>query len=297
MGHDLEPYASEEYEQEGSSGEKLSDRSRLTALLLGLPLGIYRELIRRHRAGGLDFSRVVTFNLDEYYPMARDSLQGYRRYMWENLFEHVNVPPEQVHIPDGSTPRERLTEHCAAYERAIRDAGGLDFQLLGIGKSGHIGVNEPGSPSDSRTRPVHLDTITRKDAAADFFGEDNVPREAITMGVKAGLDARTMIDVINVSTGRNSATVDKFPKAILPRTFDYGGPLTIGLKDLERARNARRRDLRVGIAERADLVERLLAVHAEPAAAAESDDRSRSRSRMRAPMSRSPRDRKPNWKR
>src|SRR5881409_4172894 len=89
------------------------------------PLGIYRELIRRHRAGEVDFSRVVTFNLDEYYPMPSDSPHSYHRYMWENLFAYINVPPEHVHIPDGSVPRERLAEHCAVYERAIGDAGGI----------------------------------------------------------------------------------------------------------------------------------------------------------------------------
>src|SRR5207248_399837 len=116
------------------------------------PLGIYRELIRRHQAGEVDFSRVVTFNLDEYYPMPPDSPHSYRRYMWENLFAHVNIRPEQVHIPDGGVPRETLAEHCAAYERAIVEAGGIDFQMLGVGKSGHIGFNEPGSSPDERTR-------------------------------------------------------------------------------------------------------------------------------------------------
>jgi glucosamine-6-phosphate deaminase len=168
------------------------------------PIGVYRELIRRHQAGTLDFSRVVTFNLDEYYPMAPDRPHSYRRYMWENLFAHVNVVPANVHIPDGSVPRERLAEHAAAYERAIADVGGIDFQLLGIGKSGHIGFNEPGSSSDSRTRLVTLDTITRKDAAADFFGEDNVPREAITMGVATILDAR---EIALIATGEHKAAI------------------------------------------------------------------------------------------
>ena len=168
------------------------------------PLGIYRELIRRHHAGEVDFSHVVTFNLDEYYPMAPDSPNSYRRYMWENLFAHVNIRPENVHIPDGGTPRERLEEHCAAYERAIGAAGGIDFQILGIGKSGHIGFNEPGSPPDSRTRLVTLDTVTRKDAAADFFGEDSVPREAITMGVATILGAR---EIALIATGEHKAAV------------------------------------------------------------------------------------------
>jgi len=168
------------------------------------PLGIYRELIRRHQAGEVDFARVVTFNLDEYYPMPSDSPHSYRRYMWENLFAHVNIRPEHVHIPDGSVPRERLAEHCAAYERAIGEAGGIDLQLLGIGKSGHIGFNEPGSSQDSRTGLVTLDTVTRKDAAADFFGEDNVPREAITMGVATILGAR---EIALIATGEHKAEI------------------------------------------------------------------------------------------
>src|SRR5437867_3388331 len=168
------------------------------------PLGIYRELIRRHQAGEVDFSRVVTFNLDEYYPMPADSPHSYRRYMWENLFAHVNIRPEQVHVPDGGVPRETLAEHCVAYERAIAEAGGIDFQMLGIGKSGHIGFNEPGSSPDERPRLVTLDTVTRKDASADFFGEDNVPREAITMGVATILEAR---EIALIATGEHKADI------------------------------------------------------------------------------------------
>jgi glucosamine-6-phosphate deaminase len=168
------------------------------------PLGIYRELIRRHQAGEVDFARVVTFNLDEYYPMAPDSPHSYRRYMSENLFAHVNIRPEHVHMPDGNVPRERLAEHCAAYEHAIAEAGGIDLQLLGIGKSGHIGFNEPGSSQDSRSGLVTLDTVTRKDAAADFFGEDNVPREAITMGVATILGAR---EIALIATGEHKADI------------------------------------------------------------------------------------------
>ena len=170
------------------------------------PLGIYRELIRRHQAGAMDFSKVVTFNLDEYYPMSADSVHSYRRYMWENLFEHVNVRKENVHMPDGTVAREGIERSCAAYEQAIRDAGGIDFQILGIGKSGHIGFNEPGSGADSRTRLVTLDTITRKDAAADFFGEDNVPREAITMGVATILAAR---EIALIATGEHKSGIVK----------------------------------------------------------------------------------------
>src|SRR5262249_2392118 len=116
------------------------------------PIGIYRELIRLHRNDGLDLSGVVTFNLDEYYPMPPDSLHSYRRFMRHNLFAHGNADPANLHIPSGNVPREGIAEHCRAYEDAIARAGGIDFQLLGIGQTGHIGFNEPGSSPHSRTR-------------------------------------------------------------------------------------------------------------------------------------------------
>jgi glucosamine-6-phosphate deaminase len=168
------------------------------------PVGIYRELIRRHREEGLDFSHVVTFNLDEYFPMEPGNLQSYHRFMRENLFDHVNVPSEQIHIPRGDIPRDQVDGHCAAYEDAIAAAGGIDFQLLGVGRSGHVGFNEPGSGQESRTRLIYLDTITRSDAASDFFGEDNVPPEAITMGVATILGAR---EIVLIATGEHKALV------------------------------------------------------------------------------------------
>jgi glucosamine-6-phosphate deaminase len=168
------------------------------------PLGVYEELIRRHQAGDVDFSRVITFNLDEYYPMAPDNAHSYHRYMWENFFAHVNIEKENVHIPDGVVPRDRVADACAAYEQAIVQAGGIDFQILGIGKTGHVGFNEPGSAATSRTRLVTLDTLTRKDAAADFFGEENVPREAVTMGVATILDAR---EIALLATGEHKAAI------------------------------------------------------------------------------------------
>ena len=168
------------------------------------PIGVYRELIRMHREEGLAFSDVVTFNLDEYYPMRPDSIHSYYRYMWENLFDHIDVRPENVHIPDGAAPREQLKAAMQRYEDAIREAGGIDLQILGIGKTGHIGFNEPGSGIDSRTRAIALDTITRRDAAADFFGEDNVPTEAITMGVATIMEAR---EVALLATGEHKAAI------------------------------------------------------------------------------------------
>jgi len=168
------------------------------------PIGVYRELVRRHREEGLSFRHVVSFNLDEYYPMAADSIHSYHRFMWEHLFQHVDIPAAQVHLPGGGAERGALGAHCDAYERAIRDAGGIDFQLLGIGKTGHIGFNEPGSGAGSRTRLVTLDTITRRDAAADFFGEPSVPREAITMGVATILEAG---EVAILATGEHKADI------------------------------------------------------------------------------------------
>ena len=168
------------------------------------PIGVYRELIRMHREEGLSFADVVTFNLDEYYPMRSDSIHSYHRFMWENLFAHVNIKRENVHIPRGDTPREDIELECLRYEEAIRQAGGIDLQLLGIGKTGHIGFNEPGSGVESRTRLVHLDNVTRQDAAADFFGEEYVPREALTMGVATILDAR---EIIILATGEHKAGI------------------------------------------------------------------------------------------
>jgi glucosamine-6-phosphate deaminase len=168
------------------------------------PISIYRELIRLHREEGLDFSDVVTFNLDEYYPMNPDSIHSYHRYMRENLFNQINVRPENVHIPRGDVPRDEVDVECELYEAAIRDAGGIDLQILGIGKTGHIGFNEPGSGMDSRTRRISLDTVTRRDAAGDFFGEDNVPMEAITMGVATIMDAR---EVALIATGEHKSAV------------------------------------------------------------------------------------------
>jgi glucosamine-6-phosphate deaminase len=168
------------------------------------PIGVYAELIRMHREEGLDLSNVVSFNLDEYYPMQPESLQSYHRFMHENFFDHVNIPKEQINIPRGDIPRAQVDDYCHSYERAIERAGGLDIILLGIGRSGHIGFNEPGSTEQTRTRLIVLDEITRKDAASDFFGDENVPREALTMGVGTILDAR---EIILMATGEHKAPI------------------------------------------------------------------------------------------
>jgi glucosamine-6-phosphate deaminase len=168
------------------------------------PIGVYRELIRMHRDEELSFANVVTFNLDEYYPMPKESIHSYHRFMWENFFSHVDIDPENVHLPPGDLEPDEVEDAADRYESEIRKAGGIDFQILGIGKTGHIGFNEPGSGAESRTRLVHLDAVTRADAAADFFGEDHVPREAITMGIATILDAR---EIAILATGEHKAAI------------------------------------------------------------------------------------------
>jgi glucosamine-6-phosphate deaminase len=157
------------------------------------PVGLYRELIRLHKEQGLDFSRVITFNLDEYYPMPPDDPHSYQRWMHETFFDHVNIPPQNIHIPDGMIAADDIEDYCLRYEQKIRRAGGLDLLVLGIGRSGHVGFNEPGSTRHSRTRRVTLDPVTRRDAAGGFYGEDNVPHQAVTMGVGTILDARKIV--------------------------------------------------------------------------------------------------------
>ncbi len=157
------------------------------------PQGVYDELVRLHREEGLSFRGVVSFNLDQYWPMGPEELQSYRRFMREHLFDHVDMDPASAHVPDGTVPRDDIGAYCERYEKAVAAAGGLDLQLLGIGRTGHVGFNEPGSPKDSRTRLITLDKVTRMDAASDFFGEWNVPHQAITMGVGSILDAKRVV--------------------------------------------------------------------------------------------------------
>ncbi len=147
------------------------------------PKGVYKQLIRMHREEGLSFKNVITFNLDEYYPIDPDEPQSYMRFMRHQLFDHVDIKPENIHVPDGTIAKKDVAAFCEKYESMIEEAGGLDLQILGIGRTGHIGFNEPGSGNASRTRLITLDHLTISDASGDFFGIDNVPRKAITMGV------------------------------------------------------------------------------------------------------------------
>ena len=157
------------------------------------PTRVYEFLVEMHQNEGLSFKNVVTFNLDEYYPMQTDSLQSYVRFMQEHLFDHIDIDPENIHIPDGTLEPEEIPGFCNGYEDKIERLGGIDLQLLGIGRTGHIGFNEPGSGIKSKTRLIGLDKMTRIDAASDFFGEENVPQKAITMGVGSILQAKRVL--------------------------------------------------------------------------------------------------------
>ncbi len=157
------------------------------------PIKVYDELVRMHREEGLSFANVVTFNLDEYYPMSPDNVNSYHYFMHQYLFKHVDINPEHIHIPDGTVPMDKIQEYCQEYEEKIKSYGGLDFQLLGIGRSGHIGFNEPGSHINSRTRLITLSYITRVDAAPAFYGLNNVPRKAITMGISTIMEAKRIV--------------------------------------------------------------------------------------------------------
>ncbi len=166
--------------------------------ILGLATGsspkkVYSELIRMHKEEGLSFKNVVTYNLDEYYPMLPSAPQSYHRFMKENLFDHVDINPANVNVPDGTLGMDAIKNYCEEYERKINEAGGLDFQLLGIGRNGHIGFNEPGSHVESQTRLITLDFITRSDAGLDFGGLANVPRKAITLGIKKIMQAKRVV--------------------------------------------------------------------------------------------------------
>jgi glucosamine-6-phosphate deaminase len=158
----------------------------------GTMIGVYKELVRLHKEGALDFSRVVTFNLDEYLGLAAGHPQSFHHFMREHFFEHVNVAPGNIHIPDG-TIRGNYDQYCAGYEEAIHKAGGIDLQLLGIGRNGHIGFNEPTSSIGSRTRLKVLSKETLDDNSKFFAPGEESPRCAITMGIGTILEAGKVI--------------------------------------------------------------------------------------------------------
>ena len=175
-----------------------SKQENQESCILGLatgssPKGLYAELVRMHKEEGLSFKNVITFNLDEYYPMEPDSINSYVRFMKELLLDQVDILPENYHIPDGTLSKEEIANYCTDYEAKIEALGGIDLQILGIGGNGHIGFNESGSLQNSKTRLVALDHITRVAASGDFSGLSNTPRTAITLGVKKIMEAKQVI--------------------------------------------------------------------------------------------------------
>jgi glucosamine-6-phosphate deaminase len=177
----------------------INERNALgQSAVLGLPtgltaVGMYRELIRLHQEEGLDFSNVITFNLDEYFGLDPAQPQSYSHWVHSQLLDHVNIPPEHINIPDGSVPLNQVKTHCRDYEAKIDAVGGIDVVVLGVGRNGHIAFNEPYCARSSRTRLVTLDSSTRTAAASNFFGKENVPTHAITMGVATILDTRKVL--------------------------------------------------------------------------------------------------------
>src|SRR6201996_7167220 len=171
-----------------------SGKKAVLGLATGVtPIGVYAELVRLHKENNLSFANVITFNLDEYYPMKPNAAQSYVTFMNENLFNHIDIDRSNIHIPDGTLAQEDIAAFCLNYEKQITDLGGLDLQILGIGRTGHIGFNEPGSAPNSGTRLVTLDDLTRSDASRDFGGKQNVPTKAITMGIGTIFKAREII--------------------------------------------------------------------------------------------------------
>ena len=201
------------------------------------PIIMYKELIRMHKEEGLSFKNVITFNLDEYCPMEPTSEHSYWYFMHHNLFNHIDVKPENINIPKGNLLDSEIPKYCNDYEDKIDSLGGLDIQILGIGRTGHIGFNEPGSEESSITREVTLNQITLDDAAPSFGGVENVPTKAITMGVETVLKAKTVY-LMAYGSGKSeivSETLTSDVTSQVPATFLQHHKNTIFVLDNEAA--------------------------------------------------------------
>jgi glucosamine-6-phosphate deaminase len=205
-------------------GKNTKNKERKTVLGLATgssPLGVYRELIKMYKEGTVDFSNCIFFNLDEYYGLAKNAFQSFNKFITENFFEHVGVSADQVNVPDGNVSEADVEALCIDYENRIRSSGGIDLQILGMGRNGHIGFNEPGSDPNSRTRLVTLSETTRRDASPDFFGLNNVPTRAITMGIGTISEAKEII--VLISGEHKAATLkralEETPNAEVPASF------------------------------------------------------------------------------
>lgn len=195
-------------------------------IVLGLatgssPIRVYKELVRLHKEENLSFQNVITFNLDEYFGLPKEDPESYYYFMHEHLFNHIDIPKENIHIPSGSIPMDQVAKFCDNYEKQIQLHGGIDIQILGIGRTGHIGFNEPGSDQKSITRLIQLDNITRQDARDSFGGIEEVPYKAITMGIKTILSAR---EIYLMAWGQHKAeivklSVESTPNSTIPATY------------------------------------------------------------------------------
>jgi glucosamine-6-phosphate deaminase len=184
------------------------------------PLGMYNHLIAMYKSGELDFSSVKTFNLDEYCGLPTDHPQSYHEFMNKNFFRHVNLKPENIHMPKPDKGDQE--SGCEDYEKKIRQAGGIDLQILGIGRNGHIGFNEPGTPFSSRTHVIRLHQDTRQANARFFNSIDEVPKAAVTMGIKTIMRARKILLLISGESKREalyqlvfSSVNEQFPASVL----------------------------------------------------------------------------------
>tara|TARA_B100001093_G_scaffold265642_1_gene254102 strand:- start:1648 stop:3555 length:1908 start_codon:yes stop_codon:yes gene_type:complete len=189
----------------------ISKQKKNKECILGLatgssPITIYNELVKIHQTEKLSFKNVVTFNLDEYYPISKTNKKSYHSFMNHYLFSHIDIKKENIHIPNGELKSNEVLNSCNKYEKKIKKFGGIDFQILGIGRTGHIGFNEPGSSVNSDTRLVKLDYLTKQDAMGSFSGFENVPNQAITMGVNTILSAKR---IILVAWGESKKSVVK----------------------------------------------------------------------------------------
>ena len=199
------------------------------------PIGVYKELVRLHKEENLTFKNVVTFNLDEYFGLKIEDKNSYHSFMHTHLFDHINLPKDQIYIPDGSLSEKEVSAYCLSYEKKIESFGGIDFQLLGIGRTAHIGFNEPGSHINSITRMIALDPITREDAASDFNGLNFVPTKAITMGIGSILNAKR---IVLLGWGHKKAavlaiTIEKEITNTYPATFLQNHPNCTFILDAE----------------------------------------------------------------
>ncbi len=237
------------YEEMSRKAVKIvSDRlCRKPDLVLGLatgstPVGMYKELIKAHKEKGLDFSKVRSFNLDEYCGLSPDHPQSYHYFMWYNLFNHINIKSENVYIPRGEV--ENAEAFCNWYEEKIKEEGGIDLQILGVGRDGHIGFNEPGSSLGSRTRIKTLTEETVEDNSRFFERKEDVPRYAITMGLGTIFEAR---ECLLLATGANKAEavqrcIEGPGSAGITASLLQLRPKVIIIVDEEAAKNLKRKD-------------------------------------------------------